>query len=238
MLASPMTRQSERHATLAVDVGGVMVGGGAPIVVQSMTNTDTADVARTTARRSRRWRGPARRSCASRSIATRRPRPCRTSASGWRGWACACRSSAISTTTATRCWPTTRPAPRRSTSTASIPATSASRTRRTGSSPPIIELALKYGKPVRIGVNWGSLDQELLTHLMDENAKRADADARARRDARGDRAVGAAVGRARRGAGPRRRPHHHLGQGLGGAGPDRGLHACWPRAAAMRCISA
>ena len=37
----------------------------------------------------------------------------------------------------------------------------------------IIELALKYGKPVRIGVNWGSLDQELLTYLMDENAKSA-----------------------------------------------------------------
>jgi len=35
----------------------------------------------------------------------------------------------------------------------------------------IIETALKYAKPVRIGVNWGSLDQELLTHLMDENAK-------------------------------------------------------------------
>jgi (E)-4-hydroxy-3-methylbut-2-enyl-diphosphate synthase len=34
----------------------------------------------------------------------------------------------------------------------------------------IIELALQYGKPVRIGVNWGSLDQELLTRLMDENA--------------------------------------------------------------------
>src|SRR5258708_1982801 len=33
-----------RHRTVAVDVGGVMVGGGAPIVVQSMTNTDTADV--------------------------------------------------------------------------------------------------------------------------------------------------------------------------------------------------
>ena len=30
---------------------------------------------------------------------------------------------------------------------------------------------MKYDKPVRIGVNWGSLDQELLTHLMDENAK-------------------------------------------------------------------
>ena len=34
----------ERHKSVAVDVGGVMVGGGAPIVVQSMTNTDTADV--------------------------------------------------------------------------------------------------------------------------------------------------------------------------------------------------
>jgi (E)-4-hydroxy-3-methylbut-2-enyl-diphosphate synthase len=35
----------------------------------------------------------------------------------------------------------------------------------------IIETALKHDKPVRIGANWGSLDQELLTHLMDENAK-------------------------------------------------------------------
>src|SRR3954447_22972495 len=35
----------------------------------------------------------------------------------------------------------------------------------------IIEMALKHGKPVRIGANWGSLDQELLTHLMDKNAR-------------------------------------------------------------------
>ncbi|MBV9434206.1 MAG: flavodoxin-dependent (E)-4-hydroxy-3-methylbut-2-enyl-diphosphate synthase, partial [Hyphomicrobiales bacterium] len=34
---------SPRHRTVSVDVGGVVVGGGAPIVVQSMTNTDTAD---------------------------------------------------------------------------------------------------------------------------------------------------------------------------------------------------
>jgi (E)-4-hydroxy-3-methylbut-2-enyl-diphosphate synthase len=34
-------------------------------------------------------------------------------------------------------------------------------------------MALKHGKPVRIGANWGSLDQALLTHLMDENAKLA-----------------------------------------------------------------
>src|SRR5690242_21307599 len=38
------TGPSERHRSVAVHVGGVMVGGGAPIVVQSMTNTDTADV--------------------------------------------------------------------------------------------------------------------------------------------------------------------------------------------------
>ena len=31
-------------------------------------------------------------------------------------------------------------------------------------------MAIKYDKPVRIGANWGSLDQELLTRLMDENA--------------------------------------------------------------------
>jgi (E)-4-hydroxy-3-methylbut-2-enyl-diphosphate synthase len=35
----------------------------------------------------------------------------------------------------------------------------------------IVEMAMKHDKPVRIGANWGSLDQELLTHLMDENAK-------------------------------------------------------------------
>ena len=37
----------------------------------------------------------------------------------------------------------------------------------------MIEKAIDYGKPVRIGVNWGSLDQDLLTSLMDENAKSA-----------------------------------------------------------------
>ncbi|HEX5393813.1 MAG TPA: flavodoxin-dependent (E)-4-hydroxy-3-methylbut-2-enyl-diphosphate synthase, partial [Rhodocyclaceae bacterium] len=37
----------------------------------------------------------------------------------------------------------------------------------------LIEIACKYDKPVRIGVNWGSLDQSLLARVMDENAKRA-----------------------------------------------------------------
>ena len=37
----------------------------------------------------------------------------------------------------------------------------------------MIEAAMRWDKPVRIGVNWGSLDQELLAHLMDENSARA-----------------------------------------------------------------
>src|SRR5256884_818417 len=44
----------------------------------------------------------------------------------------------------------------------------------------IVEMAIKHNKPVRIGANWGSLDQELLTRLMDENVASADPqDARA-----------------------------------------------------------
>src|SRR5512147_2812390 len=38
----------------------------------------------------------------------------------------------------------------------------------------MIETACRYGKPVRIGVNWGSLDQDLLTRLMDDNSRQAD----------------------------------------------------------------
>lgn len=38
----------------------------------------------------------------------------------------------------------------------------------------MVEVACKYGKPVRIGVNWGSLDQALLARVMDENAKRSE----------------------------------------------------------------
>ena len=47
----------------------------------------------------------------------------------------------------------------------------------------MIEMACRYEKPVRIGVNWGSLDQDLLTRLMDENSRsQAPLDAQALRD--------------------------------------------------------
>ena len=49
----------------------------------------------------------------------------------------------------------------------------------------MIEFACDHDKPVRIGVNWGSLDQELVVRMMDENAKRAEPHDTARRDARG-----------------------------------------------------
>ena len=45
----------------------------------------------------------------------------------------------------------------------------------------MIETACRYDKPVRIGVNWGSLDQDLLTRLMDENNAQAEARRRRRR---------------------------------------------------------
>ncbi len=71
-----------RHQTVAVKVGGVTVGGEAPVVVQSMTNTDTADADGDGSGRWRRWRAPAQNWCASPSIATKPPPPCRTSRNG------------------------------------------------------------------------------------------------------------------------------------------------------------
>ena len=68
----------------------------------------------------------------------------------------------------------------------------------------MIETACRYGKPVRIGVNWGSLDQDLLTRLMDENSTERSAARCARRDAQRRRAFGAREREARGGAGPAR----------------------------------
>ena len=74
----------------------------------------------------------------------------------------------------------------------------------------MIEIACRYDKPVRIGVNWGSLDQDLLTRLMDENSAQREPAGRAGGDARGGGALGARERAARRGARPAARPHHPL----------------------------
>ena len=78
----------------------------------------------------------------------------------------------------------------------------------------IIEIALGNDKPVRIGVNWGCLDQDLLTRLMDENATLpAPKDARAvMREAIVQSAL--LSRRARRSSSARARPDHAVGQGL------------------------
>ena len=89
----------------------------------------------------------------------------------------------------------------------------------------IVRVAIENDKPVRIGVNWGSLDQQLLTELMDANARLADAARLARRDDRGDDRVGDALGRAGRGDRARPRPDHPVGQGVGRARPGRRLPA-------------
>ena len=62
----------------------------------------------------------------------------------------------------------------------------------------MIEAAIEYGKPVRIGVNWGSLDGALLTRMMDENNKLAGAERRARSHARRHRRQRAAIRRSGR----------------------------------------
>ena len=86
----------------------------------------------------------------------------------------------------------------------------------------MIEVAVAHGKPVRIGVNWGSLDRALLTSLMDENARRPDPreDREVVLEAMGERA---ALGRAGGAFRTAARPHHPVGQGERRARPGRGV---------------
>ena len=72
-------RAAPRRATGGVVIGGVRIGGGAPIVVQSMTNTDTADVAATTRQVADLWRAGSDRV---RVTVNNPPRRCRGSANG------------------------------------------------------------------------------------------------------------------------------------------------------------
>jgi (E)-4-hydroxy-3-methylbut-2-enyl-diphosphate synthase len=91
-----------RRRSTAVDIDGVIVGAGHPIVVQSMTNTDTAD-ADATAIQVAGWRMPARSWSGSRSTPRPPPPPCRRSCARFGASARPSRSSATSTTTAISC---------------------------------------------------------------------------------------------------------------------------------------
>jgi (E)-4-hydroxy-3-methylbut-2-enyl-diphosphate synthase len=166
------TSTQQRHKTAAVNVGGVVVGGGAPIVVQSMTNTDTADVEGTArqvaalaAAGSELVRITVDRDEAAAAVPHIRDRLAQLGVNvplvgdfhyiGHKlladhpGCAEALGKYRIN------------------------PGNVGFKDKRDRQFSAIIEMALKYNKPVRIGANWGSLDQELLTRLMDENAKTA-----------------------------------------------------------------
>ena len=172
MLARTATGQSERHATLAVNVGGVIVGGGAPIVVQSMTNTDTADAegtARQVAALARAGSEIVRitvdRDEAAKAVPVIRERLAKLGLRvpivgdfHYNGHTLL----------------TENPACAEALDKYRInPGNVGFKDKKDRQFSAIIDLALKHNKPVRIGVNWGSLDQALLTHLMDENAKSA-----------------------------------------------------------------
>src|SRR6516164_13499 len=178
-MENPMSTELHRHKTVAVEVGGVTVGGGAPIVVQSMTNTDTADV-EATARQVAELAGAGSelvritvdRDEAAAAVPRIKERLSQLNVSvplvgdfhyiGHKLLA-------------------DHPACAEALDKYRInPGNVGFKDKRDKQFSAIIEMALTYGKPVRIGANWGSLDQELLTRLMDENAKaRSPKDARA-----------------------------------------------------------
>jgi (E)-4-hydroxy-3-methylbut-2-enyl-diphosphate synthase len=161
----------ERRTSRQVAVGGVRIGGGAPIVVQSMTNTDTED-AQATARQvealARAGSELVRITVNTPEAAAQVPRikelldkaGCAVPLIGdfhYNGHKLL----------------TQYPDCARALAKYRInPGNVGKGAKRDEQFATLIECALRYGKPVRIGVNWGSLDQQLLAQLMDENASR------------------------------------------------------------------
>src|SRR5437868_11016776 len=161
---------SPRHKTTQVMVGNVAVGGGAPIVVQSMTNTDTADVEGTIAQVAALSRAGSEmvRITVDREEAAAAVPHIRDGL----------RKQGITT-------PligdfhyighkllADYPACAEALDKYRInPGNVGFKNKRDSQFTDIIEIAIRNDKPVRIGANWGSLDQELLTKLMEDNAK-------------------------------------------------------------------
>jgi (E)-4-hydroxy-3-methylbut-2-enyl-diphosphate synthase len=162
--------QAPRRKTTLVYVDGVAIGSGAPIVVQSMTNTDTANVEATVDQTvdlanagSELVRITVNTPEAARAVATIRERldalDCRVPLIGdfhYNGHRLL----------------TDFPDCAKALAKYRInPGNVGFGSKRDEQFATMIEIACRYGKPIRIGVNWGSLDQELLTRLMDENAR-------------------------------------------------------------------
>jgi len=162
----------ERRISRQVAVGGVRIGGGAPIVVQSMTNTDTEDPAAT----ARQVEALARAGSELVRITVNTPEAAaQVAAIRERLDAAGCTVPLIGDFHYNgHKLLTQHPDCARALAKYRInPGNVGRGTKRDEQFATLIECAIRYGKPVRIGVNWGSLDQELLAQLMDENARKA-----------------------------------------------------------------
>jgi (E)-4-hydroxy-3-methylbut-2-enyl-diphosphate synthase len=159
-----------RNKTVPVIVGGVTIGGGAPVVVQSMTNTDTADAAGTAAQAAELMRAGSElvrvtvnNEAAARAIPEVVARLRDTGAYvpiigdfHYNGHLLLTR----------------HPECARELAKYRINPGNVGTKRRDANFSEIVRVAAEYDKPIRIGVNWGSLDQRLLTELMDANSRR------------------------------------------------------------------
>jgi (E)-4-hydroxy-3-methylbut-2-enyl-diphosphate synthase len=167
---TPMAPASGRRRSRQVRIGHVLVGGDAPIMVQSMTNTDTADAegtARQVAALARAGSEVVRITVNTQEAAAAVP-AIRTKLD-----AMGCNVPLVGDfhfnghrllTQVPEC--------------AEVldkyrinPGNVGKGSKRDEQFATMIEMACRYGKPVRIGVNWGSLDPEVLARLMDENAR-------------------------------------------------------------------
>ncbi len=167
-MSAPARRRSRQ-----VLVGRVPVGGGAPIVVQSMTNTDTADAAATAAQ----VEALARAGSELVRITVNSPEAA-AQVAGIRERldAAGCEVPLVGDFHFNGHKLLTQfPDCARALDKYRInPGNVGRGAKHDEQFATMIECAIRYGKPVRIGVNWGSLDQELLARLMDENGRRKD----------------------------------------------------------------
>ena len=160
-----------RRPSRRVLVGGVAVGGGAPVVVQSMTNTDTADVEATVRQVADLWRAGSElvRLTVNTEEAARAVPQIRE-----RLDAQACPVPLIGDFHFNG-HKLLAAVPECAQALAKLrinPGNVGRGAKRDEQFATLIEFACKYDKPIRIGVNWGSLDQELLARMMDDNAER------------------------------------------------------------------
>jgi (E)-4-hydroxy-3-methylbut-2-enyl-diphosphate synthase len=162
-----------RHATRQVRVGDALIGGGAPVLVQSMTNTDTADAqgtAQQVADLARAGSEIVRITVNTAEAAAQVPRIReRLDAMG-----CAAPLVGDFHFNGHKLLAQHPDCARVLAKYRINPGNVGRGAKRDEQFATMIEIACRYEKPVRIGVNWGSLDPELLARLMDENARSAE----------------------------------------------------------------